>query len=82
MNVSLSLSRWWSSFLSSFVLSYALSARRPCMCSSNVTYQVKDRHLHHALVEVRSPVLDDLDGNNLLGLQILTLDDLPECALA
>lgn len=47
-----------------------------------VTYQIQDGHLHHALVEIGRAVLDDLDGDNLLGLQILALDDLTECALA
>lgn len=48
----------------------------------DMTYQVKNRDFHHTLVEVRCPVLDDLDRDNLLRLQILTLDDLPERALA
>lgn len=45
-------------------------------------YQIEDRHLHHALVEVCGAVLDDLDGNDLLCLQILALDDLTKGALS
>lgn len=44
--------------------------------------QIKHRHLHHALVEIRSLVLDHLHSNHLLRLQVLTLDDLAEGALA
>lgn len=47
-----------------------------------MTYQVQNRHLHHTLVEVRGAVLDDLDCDDLLGLQILTFDDLPKRTLA
>ena len=43
--------------------------------------QVQHRHLHHTLIEVCSPVLDDLDGNDFLCLQILTLDHLSEGTL-
>jgi hypothetical protein len=50
--------------------------------NSAQSYQVQNRHLHHALVEVRSAVLDDLDGNNLLGLEILAFHDLAERSLA
>jgi hypothetical protein len=45
------------------------------------TYQVQYRHLHHALVEVCSAVLDDFDRNNLLRLEVLALDNLAEGAL-
>lgn len=44
-------------------------------------YQVQDRHFHHALVKIGSPILDDLDRHHLLGLEILALDDLPESTL-
>jgi len=45
-------------------------------------YQIKDRHLHHALVEVSSTVLDDLDGDHLLCSEVLALDHLTEGALS
>ena len=45
-------------------------------------YQIEDRHFHHTLIKVCCPVLDDLDCDNLLSLQVLTLDDLTECSLA
>lgn len=45
-------------------------------------YQVEHGHLHHALVKVGRPVLDDLDRNNFLGLEVLTFDDLTKRALA
>lgn len=45
-------------------------------------YQVKNRNFHHTLVEIGSPVLDDLDSHDLLRLQILTFDYLSERALA
>lgn len=45
-------------------------------------YQVQNGHLHHALVEIRCPVLDNLDGDYLLRLQVLTLDDLAKSALS
>jgi hypothetical protein len=44
-------------------------------------YQVEHRDFHHALVEVRGPVLDNLDRDNLLRLQILAFHDLAESAL-
>lgn len=44
-------------------------------------YQVQDRNLHHTLVKVRRPVLNDLDGDHLLRLQVLALNDLTESAL-
>ena len=43
--------------------------------------QIQHRDLHHTLIEVGSPVLDDLDGNDFLRLQILTLDHLSEGTL-
>ena len=50
-------------------------------CLSWDTHQIKHRHLHHTLVEVCCPVLDDLYCDNLLCLQILALDDLTESTL-
>jgi hypothetical protein len=47
-----------------------------------MTYQVQNRHFHHALIEVGCAVLDHLDCNHFLGLEILALDDLAERALA
>lgn len=44
--------------------------------------QVEHGHLHHTLVEVGGFVLDDLDGDNFLGAQVLAFDDLAESALA
>lgn len=44
-------------------------------------YQVQDRHFHHTLVEVRGPVLNDLDSDHLLRFQVLALDHLTEGAL-
>lgn len=41
-------------------------------------YQVEYRHLHHTLIEVRGPVLDNLHSNNFLCFQVLALDNLPE----
>lgn len=46
------------------------------------TYQIKNRHLHHTLVEVSCAVLDNLDSNDLLSLHVLALNDLAEGALA
>lgn len=46
-----------------------------------VSYQVKNRHFHHALIEVCRFVLDNLHGHHLLRLQILALDDLAKRAL-
>ena len=46
------------------------------------TYQVQNRYLHHALVEISRPVLDDLDGHDFLGLEILALDHLSKGTLA
>lgn len=46
-----------------------------------MTCQVQHRHLHHALVEVGCPILDDLHCHHFLCLKILTLDDLTKCAL-
>lgn len=46
------------------------------------SYQVEHRHLHHTLVEVGGAVFDNLDGHDLLRLEILTLDDLTKGTLA
>ena len=46
------------------------------------TYEIKNRNLHHTLIEVGRPVLDDLDSNHLLSLEILAFHDLSECTLA
>jgi hypothetical protein len=46
------------------------------------SYHLKDRDLHHTLVEVRRLVLDNLDGHNLVALDVLALHDLAERALA
>lgn len=45
-------------------------------------YQIKHRNFHHTLVKVSRAVLDDLDGNNLLRLEVLAFDDLAKGALA
>lgn len=45
-------------------------------------YQVKDGNLHHTLIEVCCPVLDNLHRYNFLCLEILTFDDLAKGALA
>jgi len=45
------------------------------------THQIQDRHLHHTLVKVGCPVLDDLYSNHLLCLEVLTFHHLSECAL-
>lgn len=49
---------------------------------SLITYQIQNRHFHHTLVEVGGAILDDLHRNYLLGLQILTFDNLAKRALA
>lgn len=46
------------------------------------TYQIQDGHFHHALVEIGSPILDNLDGDDFLRLEVLTFHDLAESALA
>lgn len=46
------------------------------------TYQIEYGYFHHTLVEVRCPVLDDLDGHHFLGLKVLALDNLAEGSLA
>lgn len=43
--------------------------------------EIQHGHLHHALVEVCSPILYHLDCYDLLCFQILTLHDLPESTL-
>jgi hypothetical protein len=50
--------------------------------SSRVSYEIQNGHLHHTLIEVRRPVLDDLDRDNLLGPEILALDHLSKRSLA
>ena len=50
--------------------------------TADCSYQIEHGHLHHALVEVGGPILDHLDGHNLLGLQILALDHLSKGALS
>lgn len=47
-----------------------------------IAHQIQDGNLHHTLVEVGGTVLDDLDGNNLLCLEVLALDDLSKGTLA
>lgn len=44
-------------------------------------YQLQYRDLHHTLIKVRWLVLDNLDGNNLVGLHVLALDDLAKRSL-
>lgn len=44
-------------------------------------YKIKHRNLHHALVEVRGPILDNLDCDDLLRLQVLAFHDLSKSAL-
>lgn len=46
------------------------------------TYQIKHRNFHHTLVKVSRAILDDLDGNNLLRLEVLAFDDLAKSTLA
>lgn len=82
MKVSLSRRRWWSSFLSSLVLSWKINVSgRVKSSSGELSYQVQNRHFHHTLVEVCCAVLDDFYSHDLLSLEILTLDDLAESAL-
>lgn len=45
-------------------------------------YQVQNRDLHHTLVEVGRAIFDNLDGNNFLGLEVLTFDNLAKGTLA
>ena len=51
------------------------------MRGRQLTYQLKDRDLHHTLVEVCWFIFYDLHGNNFVGLHVLTFHDLPEGAL-
>ena len=44
--------------------------------------QVKDRDLHHTLVEVCCSIFDHLDSDHFLSLEILAFDDLPKCSLS
>ena len=43
--------------------------------------QIEYRNLHHTLVEIGSPILDNFDCHDLLGLQVLTFYNLTESAL-
>jgi hypothetical protein len=52
-----------------------------CLASEWSTDQIKDRDLHHALIEVGGSVFDDFHGNYLLRLQVLTLHNLAKRAL-
>lgn len=47
-----------------------------------VSYQVQDGNLHHTLVKVCCPILDNLDSDNFLCLQILALHHLAKGSLA
>ena len=47
-----------------------------------LSYQIEDRHFHHALVEVGCPVLHHLHCHNFLSFQVLALDYLAESPLA
>lgn len=47
-----------------------------------MTYEIQNRHFHHALVEVGGAVFDHLHCNHLLRLEVLTLDNLAERSLA
>ena len=67
--------------MSSFVLSYS-SLVSVQDAKLKASYQIKDGNLHHTLVEIGSAVFDDLDCDHLLCLEILTLDNLAESALA
>ena len=60
----------------------AFSGNGAAQQNVELTYQIQDRHLHHALVEIRCSVLDDLDGDHLLRLHILALHHLAKSALA
>ena len=52
------------------------------LASAVETHQLEDGDLHHALLEVRRLVLDDLYRDDLVRLHVLALDDLAERALA
>jgi hypothetical protein len=70
---------WCSSLGSQVVLScrkISKNARK-----KDDTHQLENGDLHHALVKVRRLVFDDLDRDNLVGLDILALDDLAKGAL-
>lgn len=45
------------------------------------TNQVQHGNFHHALVEVSGAVFNNLDCDDLLGLEVLTLDDLSKGTL-
>lgn len=42
------------------------------------TDQVQNRHFHHTLVEIGGLVFDHFNRDHLLGLEVLTFDDLTE----
>lgn len=46
------------------------------------TYQFQNRDLHHTLIKVCRFIFDHLDGNDLVGLHVLTLDYLSKGSLA
>ena len=45
------------------------------------TYQLKNCHLHHTLIEVSRLVLDHFDSHDLMGFHVLTFHHLTECSL-
>ncbi len=45
-------------------------------------YQFQNGDFHHGLIKIRRLVLDDLDGTNALGLDVLALDHLAKRSLA
>jgi hypothetical protein len=45
-------------------------------------HHLKNGNLHHALIEIRRFIFDDLDRDDLVRLHILTLDDLPKGPLS
>ena len=51
------------------------------MGSIRNSYQIKDRHLHHTLVEICRPVLDYLHCHYFLSFQILAFHNLAEGSL-
>lgn len=47
-----------------------------------MTDEFENRHLHHRLLKVSRLVLDNLDGDDLMSLHVLTLDDLSKRSLS
>lgn len=45
-------------------------------------YQIKHRNFHHTLVEISCAIFNDLDGYNLLRLEVLAFDYLTKSTLA